>query len=309
MKLFINRVFKFLILLVLVIAATFFLNKRIVDSLLEMESVLPNNTKWLAIGDSHITNSINPNDYPWIQNRAHSGERLYYNYEKLKFYINKNPQIDLVIIGYWFGSLSYDMDWLLYGKDSKYRYESYLPIMIINNTDINFLNVPKNRKLFYENYFGYKYGYPSPSVRLMVKNYFTFNKNLEMRGGFLYRNNIYKPNLNKRLPEKIPSQFSIDSLPLKNLRDIVSFLKEKGVKIIFYNTPVTNDFFTPKNHYAAMQADSLISTFVDEKSVWYINHSRLSLPNRFFNDKHHLNTNGANYITPILVDSITKLIN
>jgi len=308
MDIFIKKITFFILLLLVVLTGTLLINKLILNYLYDKEAKLPKETKWLAIGDSHITNAINPEKYNWIQNRAHSGERLLYNFEKIKFYIDNNPNVELVILGYWNSTLSYDMDWVRFGKDAKYRYESYLPLMFYNNSDTQYLNVPKNKSLYYENYLGYKFGYPSPSTRLTVKNFLTFNQDLEMRGGFLNRKNKYSREVENLNIKKDSIKMVIDSLPLKNLEDIIKYLKDRNVKLVFYNTPNTEEFFAPFNDYNIRLSDSIISSYVDNKSVWYINHSKFYLPDSLFNDKHHLNTFGANYMTPILVDSINKLV-
>lgn len=305
MRKFLNRLKFFLFFITALLLVCLFLNKHIVDKLFELEAKLPVNAKWLAIGDSHITNAINPEEYPELQNRAHSGERLLYNFEKIKLYINHNPQVELVILGYWYNSLLYDMDWVLYGKDTKYRYESYIPLMLFNQTDVNYFNVPINRNLFLENYWGYKLGYPSPTVRLMVKNYLTFNRNLEMKGGYLKAKKKYRRS--EITQEKDTSRIQIDTLALNNLRDIVNYLQSKNVKLILYNTPVRAEFFAPLNEYNVYLTDSIAESFTNDSTIWYINHSNYDIPDDFFNDRHHLNQWGANYMTPILIDSIRHL--
>lgn len=306
MKKFISNTSLFISLMIFVLLASFFLNKLILNYLYEKEAKLPNATKWLAVGDSHITNSINPENYKWIQNRAHSGEKLLYNYEKIKYYVENNPNIEVVIIGYWFGSLSYDLNWVHNGKDAKYRYESYLPLMFYNNTNTEYLNIHKNRTLYCENYLGFKFGYPSPSTRLAVKNFFTFNNNLEMRGGFLKAKLKYK-NKNIKI-EKDTTRWNIDALPLKNLKNIIYYLKSKNIKVVFYNTPNTDEFYLPLNEYNIKLSDSVIRSYVDQKSVFYVDYSRLKLPDSLYNDKHHLNFIGANFMTPKLIDTINVIL-
>lgn len=281
------------------------LNKVIVDKLYKRESILPNQIKWLAIGDSHIVNSINPENYSWLDNRAHSGERLLYNFEKIKFYIENNPQIELIILGYWHQTMLYNMDWVHHGKDVKYRYESYLPLMLFNNTVVDYLNVAENKNLFLENYWGYKVGYPSSSVKLMVKNYFSFNENLEMKGGFLKAKRKYIPN---KIPKKSDStKLVIDKLALDNFKEIVSYLKIKKVKLVLYNSPLRKEFIESFNNQNIKLIDKIALSQTDSLNVWYINHSKYDIPDEYFNDLDHLNINGANYITPILIDSIINL--
>lgn len=302
---FFKKITTFLFILVIVLIGCLLMNKIILDQLFKKESQLSSDIKWIAIGDSHITNSINPVNYPWLENRAHSGEKLLYNFEKIKLYVDNNPQIELVILGYWFGSLSYNMDWVLHGKDVKYRYETYLPLMLYNNTAVDYLNVPENQSLFLENYWGYKIGYPSPSVKLLVKNYFTFNQNLEMKGGFLEAKLKYE---GKELEvDKEEKSSKMDSLSIINLNQIVNYLKKRNIKLVIYNTPIHNDLLKKLSKHEIEKTDSIAMSHVDNKNVWYINHTKFNVKNDFFNDVHHLNSDGANYITPILIDSILKL--
>lgn len=301
-----KKIRNFSIILAVVLIACFGLSKIILDNLFQKEAQLSKDTKWIAIGDSHITNAINPANYPWLVNRAHSGEKLLYNFEKIKLYIDNNPQVELVILGYWFGSLSYNMDWVLHGKDAKYRYETYLPLMIYNNTDVNYLNVPENKSMFLENYWGYKIGYPSPSVKLLIKNYFTFNQNLELKGGFLKARLKYNGKQLEKA-EKEQKSTKMDSLSSVNLKQIVNYLKKKNVKLVLYNTPIHNDLLKKLTKAEVKKTDSIAMSFVDNKKVWYINHTKLITKNDFFNDVHHLNLDGANYITPLLMDTISKI--
>jgi hypothetical protein len=302
---FLKKISNFLIMLMIALLACLLLNKFIVDKLLSDESKLPDHTKWIAFGDSHIANSINPEEFPWLVNRAHSGERLLYNFEKIQYYIENNPQIELVILGYWVNTMQYDEDWLLYGKDAQYRYESYLPLQLFNGTDVSYLDVPENSTLYWENYWGYKIGYPSPAVKIAVKNFLTCNNNLEMKGGFLKGTQTYSEKAVTH--NKDTTTIAVDSLALKNLNDVVTYLKEKNVKLVFLNTPATKEFFRPINDSHINVFNKIVSSYVDNKNVWYLNFSNYKLHNKYFNDLHHLNFNGANYFTPILIDSILNI--
>ncbi|MDA9317156.1 hypothetical protein N9Q58_04495, partial [Polaribacter sp.] len=244
---------------------------------------------------------------PWLINRAHSGERLLYNFEKIKFYVENNPQIELILLGYWYNTLLYDKDWVLNGKDVQYRYESYLPLQLLNGTEVDYLNVPENKKLFWENYLGYKIGYPSPAVKLAVKNYFTFNNALEMKGGFGFRKERMVYTKKESVYEKDTSSIRVDSLALKNLKDIVSYLKEKKVKLVLLNTPLLKEFFAPLKTSNVDLMDSIAMSYVDQKNVWYLNFSSYKLANKYFGNIDHLNLDGANFLTPILIDTIKSV--
>ena len=213
---FLKKLIPFLSVLAIILVGCLFFNKTIVNKLFKKEAILPKETKWLAIGDSHITNAINPEKYTWLENRAHSGERLPYNFEKIKFYVENNPQVELIILSYWFNTVNYDLDWILHGKDAKYRYESYLPLMLYNKTNVDYLNVQENKVLFRENYLGFKYGYPSPATKLAVKNFLTFNDNLEMKGGFLKARLKYKAK--KTNLKKDTTTLYVDKIAINKLK-------------------------------------------------------------------------------------------
>ena len=302
---FVRKITTFLVLLFLVLLGSLFVNKVVLGHLYKTESSLPDEAIWLAIGDSHIANSINPQNYPWLVNRAHSGERLLYNFEKIKFYLENNPQVDLVILGYWYNTMDYNLDWVLHGKDMRYRYESYMPLMLYNNSDVDYLNVRENKKLFLENYWGYKIGYTSPAVKIMVKNYFTLNQNLEMKGGFVAKRNRYEATHTH--PKQDTSVLLLDSLAVVNLREVVRFLDEKKVKLVLYNPPMHSSYLRAYNYRKIEMIDSIALSYVNDSNVWYINHAEYHIPNEYFSDQHHLNLDGANYITPILVDAIIEL--
>lgn len=303
---FLKKISSFFVIFAFVLLGCFLMNKVIVDKLFEKESKLPVKTKWLAIGDSHIVNALNPEDYPWLVNRAHSGERLLYNLEKVKYYVENNPQIELVILGYWHNTMMYDKDWVLYGKDAPYRYESYLPLLLLNDTDVSYLDVSENRKLFWENYWGFKIGYPSPAVKLAVKNFFTFNEALEMRGGFKKAGTKYIKK--KSIHKKDTTNFVVDSLALKNLKDVVSYLSDKKIKLVLLNTPVTDEFLSPLKELNVDLMHNTALSYVGHKNIWYLDYTNHEVADELFKDSHHLNTDGANYFTPILVDSIQTLI-
>lgn len=286
----------------------FVVNKVILSHLIEKESKLPLEAKWIAIGDSHLTNAINPKNYPWIVNRAHSGERLHYNFEKIKYYVENNPQIELVILSFWNASLEYDMDWIIHGNDAVYRYESYMPLMMYNDTDITYLNVPDNKKLFFENYMGYKYGYPSPFVKTMVKNYFTSNHELAFSGGFLKAKGLYKRKEAKKALNDKSQEIKFDSLALRDIGNIVHYLGKKDVKLVLLNTPVTDEFLAPWNSQKLVKIDSIARSYENKQTVWYINHSKKEFIDGYFNDLHHLNYRGANIYTPIVVDTIFSVL-
>lgn len=296
----------FVLLTSVVLVCCFAISKAILNKLYEQEAVLPKEVTWLALGDSHITNSINPNNYEYLANRSHSGERLLYNFEKLKFYVERNPQLEVVILGYWYNSPFYDIDWVLNAKDAVYRYESYLPLMLINNSEIDYLNVPEKEWLFKENYYGFKYGVPAPATRLAVKNYLTLNRELEMKGGFRKARTVYTPDTTT--VAKDTTKMELPPLAVSHLESIVKYLKEKKIKLVLYNTPATAEFFRPLSNRNIALTDSLAHSHLDNENVWYIDYSRYQLEDKYFNDRHHLNYDGANLMTPILLDSIKSLV-
>ena len=291
-----------------VILLSFVFNKIIMEKLFRSQSVLPDGVEWLAIGDSHITNAINPEGYNFLANRAHSGERLYYNMEKLKYYLNDpRNNVNVVILGLWSNSLNYDKDWLLYAKDARFRYESYLPLIIYNKSDYSLFYTHENQDLLNETLWGSKYGYISPFVKTTVKNYLTGDFKLKFIGGFLKATNEYDSLILRKATEQ---SFAVkDSIAIENLEEIIYLCKSRNISLFLYHTPCTKQFHELWREEELVKFDSIVDIYADKKSVWYLDFSRKKLPDSYFNDIHHLNKKGADYMTPILVDTIKTLLN
>jgi len=105
---------------------------------------------------------------------------------------------------------------------------------------------------------------------------------------------------NEKLDTTRISNFLIDEQKIKALNDIVFTCKEKGIKLIFVHSPIWSiiqDGF----------GDPVFSEFCNKMNVSYLNISNhpifINNPN-YFADKLHLNYEGAQIFSNMLIDEI-----
>jgi hypothetical protein len=91
------------------------------------------------------------------------------------------------------------------------------------------------------------------------------------------------------------------------IRDIRSFCKERGYKLVLFNAPVPQSYYVHIPPTYKQLTDSIANALVDNQTVFYIDYTQHPLPDSCFRDGDHTNFYGANIITPLVRDSLHKM--
>jgi hypothetical protein len=91
------------------------------------------------------------------------------------------------------------------------------------------------------------------------------------------------------------------------IRDIRSFCREKGYRLVLFNAPVSPTYYAHIPPAYKQLTDSAIYTLVDNQTTFYLDYSRYPLPDSCYYDSDHTNFYGANIITPLVRDSLRSM--
>lgn len=100
----------------------------------------------------------------------------------------------------------------------------------------------------------------------------------------------------------LPSSFQQEMLGR-----IVEECKKRDLSLILYNAPVSTEYMERVPSSYRELTDSLAREYVDDKTVFYLNYTAVSLPDSCYRDADHLNEIGIHRFTPLLKDTLTCL--
>jgi len=249
----------------------------------------------LVLGNSHPECALNDKLMPNVFNLAQSGSGYFYDYVKAKELLNKNDQIDTLIIGYSYGDLEEKMDsWFTDDYRIKHKIRNHLFLFDFND----YLSLSK--------------GNPQ-SVLLHTPQTIFHNMKIPSYGfsglgGYknLTRNKVKEDK--KRLaknPTKKSAQLS--SYQSKYLLKIYELCKAEDIKLVLLSTPV---------HSLKIKDQQVLhATYINFAKQYLpeailIDDSDLALPEEFYADLTHLNEKGANFYSEYFLNrKITHKIN
>jgi hypothetical protein len=101
---------------------------------------------------------------------------------------------------------------------------------------------------------------------------------------------------------KTPDTSFVDALC-----NIHTLCKEKGYKLVLFNTPVPPEYYAHIPPLYRHLADSVVNSLVDNRTTFYLNYTQYPLPDSCYYDGDHTNLYGAKVVTPLLRDSLRSL--
>jgi|GEM_PF-472529 hypothetical protein len=237
----------------------------------------------LVLGDSHTECALNDSVLTNYLNISQSAEPYFYSFLKLKKFVNENSQIDTVLLGFNFMSLTKDFERRTLSNEFIYsRAQKYFPFFELSD----FVDLLISKPSFFISILNQSF-----FARLILhkqKTKLSFS-DLEL-GGYLsllkYKlcEDIDRSKVNiksKNITEQSDRQ-------IEYLTKIISFCKERNIKILLFNTPIYSE----------------AKQFCDVKAYYKYYHERLNdiplldyssdnLPAGCYGDIEHLNSIGA----------------
>ncbi len=298
----------------ILIPYNYFLNKEINEA-----HQLRPDTQVLVLGDSHPECAINDLKYPIFENRGRSAEIYFFTYFKLKYILERKPKVQAICLVYNYFSLGKKRQ-TMFGAKNKTKVKSfflkkYIPIWR------NLSNYP--------HYYGY-------SMKDEPFSIFTESYNISIEGikdVLLYRRagysqlNEYKGSfrhdhkeslndekialemqkLEKSLAEQTDGAYQAADLEEMMLRLMLDLAREHHIPVVLVNTPehpiqVKNTAQNAIDYHLKVAED-----LKREYGVHFLNYHDMDLPENCFYDFGHLNVEGANRFTPILLEDLKKL--
>lgn len=242
----------------------------------------------LVLGHSMGECAIDPTVIPRVANYCQSAEHYMYSYLKLNYFLRDNPQIDTVLLTFApFAFVNGADEGILKGDFATQKAKLFYPLM--GSAELRLLAM---EGLLLTNLS------PRGYVACRIKNRKYYNE----LGGFiaLERDKLQKDiELRASEPAKAPSPYG-DSLQRLYLNKIISLCKEKGVTLIFIQTPIYRyDTYYPRN-----ESDSIRKVCFSDIPFW--DFKDLPLADSMYGDITHLNYKGAKAFSRILADSLLR---
>lgn len=268
----------------------------------------------VIVGDSHTETSIDPARLPGGVNISRSAENYCYSYLKLRYFLDCNPQVRDVVLGFSPHNVM-DQD-RQFSEDRANHWKDYFILMDGHTrTDLASFRLP-----YLIAYLKAEYGVPFRLLQnpIAIKyllgrsNYsradFPFNGGYQaLRGSFLDAGKIAKRAQDHF--RKGEGYCGTSPVMVGYLRKIADLCDQRGVSLLLLDTPVTDAYrrLIPRQAMAdfrRIQADLVYR----HPRVAYLDLSATSLPPADFFDGNHLNREGAAVVTQLLRGRFSQLI-
>ena len=287
MKDFISNCFKFSGIFLLICLGSLLFNSFLINY---YGYKVEKNKNVLILGDSHTENAIDDNIFENSVNLSHSADSYFYSYLKIRKLKKENPHIDTLL-------LALSSHNLLVEYEDKWLFKSKLRIYtdLMNLSDFSFLFKANPSAVIQGLIESPKY-----SIKLL------FRGDLKERdlGRFQpsQRNSLEK-DIEKRKKNKKQRALEYSQFEIDHLFSIVNFCKKNNIELIFISTPIHPEYIKIKEKEFKLFNDFYNTKLFDIK---FLNYSNFDVPDKFFQDLDHLNTNGAKFFTKHLMKDMNK---
>ena len=299
-KLFFNGIV-LLVLFTISLSIISFTNLRNIKPL-DKENFITDSVTILAIGDSHIQYALRDNSYPELLNIAKGGEGYLFN--NAKFRLFNSSEIKHVILAFNYFSLT--------GGDKPGEItdasiiRTYLPVLNLYPDFFEKSGLNLKNKAYLSSYLNLNLGFPSKEI---FNDFFQGGlngNNISFVGGYenYFNSNINKLTDVKNRHDRLYGNYSIGNYNLELLRSFIKEMNENNIEVILYNAPCHHLFINLTSEIHIRKMDSIAFSLCKDYNARYINHYDLNLPDSCFTDFDHLNSHGADIVTPILIDII-----
>lgn len=316
MKKFITSGLLFLVIGLVLLAITGFVSKRVVENIYSPKQFkLNQKLRTLVIGDSGLM-GYDPKTIERSINYARGGESYFYNYYKLKFCTENNPQIRNIILSFQcasFSSFFEDKRRLFIrplnrfymilddeGKEevrswskeyiwSTLKYDYGIPVDVFGNLDKT-SDINSGRKLNYPFLKKYAPIAKSSSIKLdkiekaIHTHYYKYNKEANkqelMKRSLLMESYLYK---------------------------IIAYCKEKDLRLILVNNPLHPEYKKriPKQ-YTALYEKVKRRVRIRHPEVEFYDFSELELKDEEYRNGNHVNYHGGQILSKEVNDILYK---
>jgi lysophospholipase L1-like esterase len=292
MKLFLFSIVKFFVVFISLILVQFLFFKLILVNNVDLK--IDQKKTILILGDSQTETALNDNFIKNSVNLSNAGDPIYFNYVKLKRIIEKNRQIETVILG--FTSSNLDSKGFYEVPKFKSKYIAYFYLIDIKDyTDIIKYNLE-----------GLIRGVTGLG-RYFTKTVTIINEDKINNIGIGGFRPI--PTHISNLEEDINNEKKIfksehDPLSIKYFLKIEALCKRENLNLIVLNSPVHKSL-SKRQKVRNEKYLKFIEQFDSNIQFW--NYEDLSLENKYFFDENHLNVKGAEIFSKLINKKLIKI--
>lgn len=281
MKLFINNIFEFLVISLMILIILSVTTFTIVDNNTSFK--LDVRDSILIFGHSHPQTAFNDSLLNGVRNLSKSMEPYYYTYHKVRKILEQNNQVKIIFIEYTNNQISQLMNkWIWGNKNITNLFPKYAP----------FLGIEDNLLLISHNFSGYLNGL-SLALKEQISNILKHDYNLatEMSGYWYLKMN----KVDSLLSVKRALRYNINIVSEYNisyLSKIIELCKEKDMKIYLIRSPLHPE-------YKGYLNEKLFKSIRNNKfhDIDFLDFSKFPLQNDKYGDLGHLNYKGAKIFT------------
>lgn len=261
--------FTLVVFLILFISQSFILNNK-------ADFKLNSNNEILILGHSHAERAYNDSLIPFTNNLAGAAESYLYMLAKTRKIIEQNPQIKIVFIESSNNQFSREMDNWTWGNKMSNRLHLYGPFLNLSETKIL---VTKNPKLFLEST---SVLFRKSFAKILSSDYNYIDK----IGGYSW--NDLKLEKEPKTSNETQSEFEISETNIAFLKQIISYLKSRNIKVILMRTPTLSPYY---NSYSEIQYQAIMNSHFKETE--FLDFSNYIMDYSNYGDIQHMNDKGA----------------
>jgi hypothetical protein len=278
------------------------------------------NIDTIIAGDSHPMCSVDPEILERAENVSAKMENYFYTYYKLKHFLDSNPGIKNVILGYSYHNLSkaYEEGMLFDPErfdDDRVFANQEMYFMLLNDEGKD--RIKSIKREYFINYLKYDIGIP---FRVYKDKYFIKKilgrelkrHDYEFYGGF-YSALVSKID-KKQIEDNIIRHYyennsygGVSGVMQEYLVKIIQMCSEKKIKVYLFNAPLYS-YYREKVPKAAISDYEKISRFLLSRypGLRIVDLAGSALDETHFIDGHHLNAKGARIASRILREIVRR---
>ena len=300
MKKFLNYSLIFITLVITFFTSLFFITKKIVID--KTNYKIEKSIDKIIIGHSHSECAFNDSLVNNCKNISASADSYFYSYYKLMTILNNNNNIKTIFVEFSNNQLTQQSDkWTWDDKYLPFKYQVYGTF--INKEGFNFL-LNKNPK----GLFAGQIKMLRQNIKIITTSHYNYLYN---RGGYLYlTGNNLKNELENQLKDNSNDKKDsiISESNLIYLEKILSFCKEKNIKVYFIRSPMHNKY---NGIYNELILQNICKTRF--RTIEFLDFKDYPLEDSDFSDLEHLNYRGAKkfsiWFNKLLIDSLLEKSN
>jgi len=265
--------------------------------------------KVLAMGDSHVATGFDPRVFKNAFNFSLYGENYIYNYYKLKYILQRNPQIRVIILPIDLHSFSswradrflFDFYWV--------KYLNYWEVGWYKKEILKFFSKYINGKFFpYKGEFETFFNLPPQKIR---KRRAPMPKIFQ---GFVLKTETFHHNRDKRARQRVRLHFYkhnyFDDEIAHYFKKTIVLCAQKKKTLILVKYPVSKIYFLYASEKIPVNSlyKRVRSIIRPYGNVWILDYQKLFFENDkfYFDDPDHLNQKGAKILSKKIREELTR---